>query len=104
MRVTIDVSQSELDYIREALTHKYESLMLYLDECEQESFSKSPEFEELKKGFKVLPQQVQAMKDAGVWQVKQKRDKTIAAYAKADAPWGLKKDGTPKKKPGGTRK
>lgn len=44
--------------------------------------------------------QVEAMKKAGVWKSKTKRNKIIAAYAKADAPWGLKKDGTPKKKPG----
>lgn len=50
--------------------------------------------------FKLSPQRVQAMKKAGVWQVKEKRNKMIAAYAKHDAPWGFKKDGTPKKRPG----
>ena len=50
--------------------------------------------------FKLSPQRVQAMKKAGVWQVKAKRDKMIAAYAKHDAPYGFKKDGTPKKAPG----
>ena len=43
---------------------------------------------------------VRAMKEAGVWKNRQKRGKIIAAYAKADAPWGYKKDGTPKKRPG----
>lgn len=45
-------------------------------------------------------QQVQAMKDAGVWSAKTKRNKIIAKYTKANAPHGLKKDGTPKAKPG----
>ena len=45
-------------------------------------------------------QQVQALKDAGVWSSKTKRNKIVAKYAKHDAPWGLKKDGTPKQRPG----
>lgn len=45
-------------------------------------------------------QQVRAMMDAGVWKTKTKRNKIIAKYSKVDAPHGLKKDGTPKKKPG----
>jgi hypothetical protein len=49
-------------------------------------------------GLKV--QQVQALKDAGVWNSKKKRDAVIAKIGKAVAPWGLKKDGTPKQRPG----
>jgi len=45
-------------------------------------------------------QQVQALKDAGVWNSKKKRDAVITKLGKADAPWGLKKDGTPKQRPG----
>ena len=62
------------------------------------------------KTIRLLPQQVQAMKDAGVWQVKEKRDRMIATMineskkrgrpSKKAAPYGLKKDGTPKKRPG----
>ena len=62
------------------------------------------------KTVKLHPQQVQAMKDAGVWQVKEKRDQLIATMVKTAkkrvrpskkaAPHGLKKDGTPKKRPG----
>ena len=49
-------------------------------------------------------QQVKAMKDAGVWKSKTTRNKIIATHAKQAAPWGVRKDGTPKKKPGGPRK
>ena len=59
MRVKIDVSEVELDFIREALIHKYESLMNYLDDCEQNSFINSPEYEEIKKGFTVQMQQAE---------------------------------------------
>lgn len=76
------------------------------------------------KGFKLRPEQVQAMKDAGIWDDPEKRNKAIAAIVRwnakrkpkksrlmrslttkkvektDDAPWGLKKDGTPKKRPG----
>lgn len=45
-------------------------------------------------------QQVQALKDAGIWKTTTKRNKIIAKYSKVNAPHGLKKDGTPKKKPG----
>lgn len=44
--------------------------------------------------------QVRVMKKAGVWKSKTTRNKIIAKYKKLDAPHGLKKDGTPKKKPG----
>ena len=62
----------------------------------------------LKLGFKPTAQligelaapQVEAMKKTGAWKSKTKRNKIIATYAKADAPHGLKKDGTPKKRPG----
>lgn len=60
--------------------------------------------------LKLHPQQVQAMKDAGVWQVKEKRDQMIATMVKTAkksvrpskkaAPYGLKKNATPKKRPG----
>lgn len=45
-------------------------------------------------------QQVRVMKEAGIWKSKKKRDAVIAKYGKLDAPWGLKKDGTPKQRPG----
>jgi hypothetical protein len=50
----------------------------------------------------LTPERVRAMKDAGVWKNKRKR-KTIATRmleSDGKAPWGYKKDGTPKKRPG----
>ena len=45
-------------------------------------------------------QQIEALKDAGVWASKTDRNKIIAKYTKVNAPYGLKKDGTPAKKRG----
>lgn len=45
-------------------------------------------------------QQVRVMKETGIWKSKKKRDAVIAKIGKAVAPWGLKKDGTPKQRPG----
>jgi hypothetical protein len=43
---------------------------------------------------------VKAMKKAGIWDSIELSKKIISKYAKRDAPWGLKKDGTPKQRPG----
>jgi len=40
LRIQIDVSKGELDYIREALEIKHINLMSYLDTCERESSPK----------------------------------------------------------------
>jgi hypothetical protein len=45
-------------------------------------------------------QQVGVMKEAGFWKSEKKRDAVITKLKKAVAPWGLKKDGTPKQRPG----
>lgn len=99
-RITIDIAKEELDFIREALAQKYRSLISYLDTCEVESAKPVAQSTSNPITVTLNPQRVQAMKKAGVWKKKTKRNKIIAAYAKADAPWGLKKDGTPKKRPG----
>lgn len=44
--------------------------------------------------------QVKTLKKAGVWKAKTKGKKIVAKLETADAPYGLKKDGTPAKKRG----
>jgi hypothetical protein len=48
------------------------------------------------------PQRARAMKDAGLWNNKRKRKRVATSLMEHDgkAPWGYKKDGTPKKRPG----
>ena len=48
----------------------------------------------------VSASRVKVLKKVGVWKAKKKRDKIIAKLETADAPYGLKKDGTPAKKRG----
>lgn len=61
------------------------------------------------KGFMLSAPQVQAIKEAGLWEDEAKREKVIRGYIKQhrakvrrdkEAPYGYKKDGTPKSKPG----
>jgi len=91
-RIVLDVSKGELDYIREAVEQKHKSLMSYFDACEVEANK---------------PTEVQAWKDY----FGAKRDDGIALTTISHpvakpvrkprkAPYGLKKDGTPKAKPG----
>jgi len=50
----------------------------------------------------ISPERVRAMKDVGVWDNKRKRKQVAVKLMESDgkAPWGYKKDGTPKKRPG----
>jgi hypothetical protein len=53
--------------------------------------------------FSLTVQQVAAMKAAGIWNDPARRDRMIRRYATEAverAPYGLTKDGVPKKKPG----
>jgi hypothetical protein len=53
--------------------------------------------------FSLTVQQVAAMKAAGIWNEPARRDRMIRRYATEAverAPYGLTKDGVPKKKPG----
>lgn len=50
--------------------------------------------------MKLSQPRVEVMKKAGVWKNKTTRNKIIAKYEEYEAPWGRKKDGTPKKRPG----
>ena len=81
-RITIDISKDDLNFIREALSHKYTALINYLNDCEEDSaINKS-------------------VKDTiAEWAAEQK-DGIIIAKRNVAAPYGVKKDGTPAKQRG----
>jgi hypothetical protein len=82
-RIIVDMSKGELDFIREALKTKHINLMSYFDTCEENANPK-PSWEK-----------VAEIVEADF-------DKELAKIIgkKSQAPYGLKKDGTPKKKSG----
>ena len=86
-RINIDVSKSELDFIREALDAKYKNLIAYLGMCESEptrpNWNEPPDLSE-----EEFFAQVEAIKE----------EEKIFNYKPAK--YGYKKDGTPKKRPG----
>jgi hypothetical protein len=84
-RIIIDVTKAELDFIREALVSKHINMMSYLQTCEEDVKSAEEEIEkELQEMF--ADNTIQKPKKPFVFKPK--------------APFGLKKDGTPKAKPG----
>jgi hypothetical protein len=81
-RINIDVSKGELDYLREALEHKHINLMSYLNVCEESTWPTEKDIE-------------------GITEEEIKQElKSISKSLKTKAPYGRKKDGTPKKRPG----
>jgi hypothetical protein len=89
-RINIDVSKSELDFMREALDTKYKNLIAYLGMCESKptlpNWNEPPDLSE-----EEFMDQVAAIEaEAKVFKYKPKKK----------APYGVKKDGTPKAKPG----
>jgi len=92
-RILVDMSKGELDFIREALEVKHNSLMSYFDTCE-ENANPQPSWEE-------VADIAEAEFDKELEKVTGKK-KSVFAYRKKtnQAPYGLKKDGTPKKKSG----
>lgn len=99
-RITIDVSKEELDFIREALADKYRNLISYLDVCEKVSPQESDS---------VLSQAYESLnKEIKEWTVTTTDESNMVSAVKKrgrprknpDAPYGFKKDGTPKKRPG----
>lgn len=84
-RIIIDLSKGELDFVREALTTKHNNLMGYLDACEGESAKPDTAWEDI----------VDLAEDNKFSPPKKK-----PFTYKRKAPNGLKKDGTPKAKPG----
>ena len=84
-RIIIDVTKAELDFMREAIVLKHVNLMSYLQTCEEDVKSTEEEIEkELQEMF--ADNTIQKPKKPFVF--------------KRKAPFGLKKDGTPKAKPG----
>lgn len=87
-RITIDIAKEELDFIREAVAQKYLSLMTYFNTCEEESQQQG--------SFMAVPDLTKSEDD--------QLDKKIVAKQtprkSKKAPYGYKKDGTPKKRPG----
>jgi hypothetical protein len=95
-RIVIDISKGELDFMREALQTKHINLMSYLDTCEENARPK-PTWNEVAKiaedEFEKELQEI--MHDKAV-----AKNKKPFVYRPKKAPFGLKKDGTPKAKPG----
>ena len=92
-RIIIDVSRAELNFMREALETKHINMMSYLDTCENEArqpeWNQAPDITE-----KEFMDQVEIIKkEAKEFIYKPKK-------AVKKAPWGYKKDGTPKARPG----
>ena len=84
-RIIIDVTKAELDFMREAIVLKHVNLMSYLQTCEEDIKSAEEEIEkELQEMF--ADNTIQKTRKPFVY--------------KRKAPFGLKKDGTPKAKPG----
>lgn len=86
----IDITRSELNFIREAVQEKHDRLMKVLDFAQP-----LPAFDP----FAAAP--IKAEGEPVEWTVKAgKGGKVIASRQSTKAPWGYKKDGTPKKRPG----
>jgi len=89
-RIIIDVSKGELDFMREALETKHINMMSYLNMCESEptrpNWNEPPDLSE-----EEFLAQVEAIKE---------EEKIFKYKPKKKAPYGYKKDGTPKAKPG----
>lgn len=82
-RIVIDVSKAELDYLREALQHKHINMMSYLDFCAEQSTPSEMDADQIFEDD--FPQETTAPKKP---------------FKYKKAPYGLKKDGTPKQRPG----
>jgi hypothetical protein len=88
-RILVDMSKAELDYIREAVTVKHVNLMSYFDTCEENANPK-PSWDEV----------ADLAEDEFDKELAKFSPKKKPFVYKKKAPYGLKKDGTPKAKPG----
>ena len=79
-RITIDVTRDELNFIREAVEYKINSLKNYFKDCESAANAVST---------------VTVTKGEASATVK-----IPVPWDKPEAPYGLKKDGTPRARPG----
>jgi hypothetical protein len=96
-KIIIDVTKTELNLIREALSIKHAILMDHLDDCEIKSRTEKEEDEmwDLVKDIAESEFEKELEKVTG-----QKHSVFSYKPVKDPAPHGYKKDGTPKKKPG----
>jgi hypothetical protein len=117
--ITLQLTPVQYDIVKAAVSAYSDGLMKVIDSAQEPLFFQEPEEPEIPalnvpKGFSLSEQQVRAMKDAGAWDDLPKRVNVIKGYisehrknvraeraaAKKAAPYGLKKDGTPRKAPG----
>ncbi len=75
MTIDITLTKAELLFMREAMSEKFNSWMEELDDAEEEH--------DTAPAFSLNAQQVQAMKDAGVWDDPIKRLEIIQKYRNA---------------------
>jgi len=90
-KIIIDVSKGELEFIREALITKQMDLINHLFTCEEKSAESEPVWGDIR-GFS----ESEIDEDIAMFSSPKKKPSTY----KRKAPYGLKKDGTPKKKSG----
>lgn len=102
-RIIIDVSKGELDFMREALETKHINMMSYLNMCEADTTRR----EILKSGqptWNDASQINESEFEKELQEIMHKKavikNKKPFVYRPKKAPHGLKKDGTPKAKPG----
>ena len=89
-RIIVDMSKGELDFIREALEVKHINLMSYFDMCEENA---NPE--QTWGDIRGLSES-ELDEELAMFSTPKKKPFTY----KRKAPYGVKKDGTPKAKPG----
>lgn len=87
-RIVIDLSKGELNFVREALETKHINMMSYLDTCEKQSAE-----DEMWNLVQGIAEDDVKKELAKIAPPKKKR-------LSKKAPWGYKKDGTPKARPG----
>lgn len=92
MNIAINVNLEELLFIKSALTEKYEGLMDRLTDAEVYSNAPAPDITE--EEFMAQVEAIKAEAKQFIYKPKKKAKK---------APYGYKKDGTPKKRPGRPR-
>ena len=82
----IEITPAELAFLREAVDEKHASLMKILEFRKPEPVWEPVKASDLPDAFEFLQQAA--------------KRKVTKKKAKPKAPWGYKKDGTPKKRPG----
>jgi hypothetical protein len=97
-RIIIDVSKGELDFMREALETKHSKMMDNLNAC-AENFIRKEVLNSVQPAWGNVADLTEEEFLAQVEAIKEE-EKIFKYKPKKKAPYGLKKDGTPKAKPG----